>query len=107
MAGPRIDAGEDRRCVGSVGGGHGSLRPGRGEGAKDDVDDPLAGVCPRCDRRRESGVEQRSLADIDRRDVQDALVVGDLRVQERLQRVGDRRLGGVARDVDIALNLFG
>ena len=72
----------------------------RRQRAEHHVDDALAGMGARSDRRREIGVEQRALRRHDIEEIEQAVIVRHVRVEQRLQRIEH------ARDVAVSVTLM-
>ena len=83
----RIVAGEDRGRVCAIGGADRGLGERGRERADDHIDDALAGIGARRDRRRELGVEQRAERRDDVDEIEHALIVRHVRIEQRLQRI--------------------
>ena len=91
----RIDTRELGHRVGAICRADGSLGQGFGQCAKDHVDDPLAGGGTPDYSTREHTVNECALGNEDLNNIQDALVVGNLWIEEGLNRVARCRLGCV------------
>ncbi len=103
----RVATGEDRRGIGTVGRAHNGIRQGVGERADDHVDDALAGIGPRRDGGGRRAIQQGAVRTVDFADGEDALVIGNFRIEQRFQAISDRGLRRVQRDIDVSRYLRG